>query len=143
TAVRPSATVVSNETATYTFSGSGRLSGPTGLTKEGAGKLILDNTGTNDFFGPMAINAGTVQMGNNTAGGSFGAGVVANNATLAFARSDNAVFNTAISGSGTVRQDGPGILTLSGNSTYTGPTVVAQSTLKAGSGTAFGAADNG
>ena len=142
TAVRPSATVVSNEAATYTFGGSGKLSGPTGLTKEGAGTLILDNTGTNDFFGPMALNAGTVQIGNNSAGGSFGAGVVANNATLAFARSDNAVFNTAISGSGTLRQDGPGVLTLSGNSSFTGPAVVAQSTLKAGSGTALGTADN-
>jgi fibronectin-binding autotransporter adhesin len=142
TAVRPSATVVSNEIATYTFAGSGKLSGPTGLTKEGAGTLILDNTGTNDFFGPMAITTGTVQIGNNSAGGSLGAGLVANNATLAFARSDNAVFDTSISGSGTLRQDGPGILTLSGNSTFTGPTVVAQSTLKAGSGTAFGTADN-
>jgi fibronectin-binding autotransporter adhesin len=142
TTLLPGTVVVSNETVTYTFIGTGKLSGPTGLTKEGAGTLILDGTGTNDFFGPMSINSGTVQVGNNSTGGSLGAGVVANNATLAFARSDDANIATAISGNGTVRQDGPGVLTLSGNSTFTGPTVVAQSTLKPGGPGAFGTADS-
>jgi autotransporter-associated beta strand protein len=141
TILQPSATVVSNS-ATYTFTGPGKLSGPTGLTKEGAGTLILDNTGTNDFFGPLNINGGTLQVGNNSAGGSLGLGVVVNSATLAFARSDAVTISTPISGAGTVVQNGPGTVTLSGNSTFTGPTVVAQATLKAGSGTAFGTADN-
>src|SRR4030095_15272573 len=141
TILQPSATVVSNS-APYTFTGPGKLSGPTGLTKEGAGTLILDNTGTNDFFGPLNINGGTLQVGNNSAGGSLGLGVVVNSATLAFALSDAVTISTPISGAGTVVQNGPGTVTLSGNSTFTGPTVVAQATLKAGSGTAFGTADN-
>ena len=144
TTLLPSAVTVSNETATYTFAGSGKISGPTGLTKDGAGTLILNNSGTNDFFGPFTINAGTVQVGNNSANGSLGADGVINNANLTFARSDNATIANPISGSATatLTQNGPGVLTLSGNSTFSGPVVVAQSTLKAGSATALGSADN-
>ena len=132
---------MNNETAAYTFAGPGKISGPTGLTKEGAGTLILNNSGTNDFFGPFIINAGTVQVGNNSASGSLGADGVINNGSLVFARSDNATIENPISGTGTLTQNGAGVLTLSGNSTFTGPTVVAQSTLRAGSSTAFGSAD--
>jgi fibronectin-binding autotransporter adhesin len=144
TTVLPSAVTVSNETATYTLGGLGKISGPTGLTKDGAGTLILNNSGTNDFFGPFTINAGTVQIGNNSANGSLGADGVINNANLTFARSDNATIANPISGSanGTLTQNGPGVLTLSGNSTFSGPVVVAQSTLKAGSAAAFGSADS-
>lgn len=138
TTVLPSATTVSNNLTTFTMTGTGKISGPTGLTKDGTGTLILDNSGTNDFFGPFTINEGTVQIGNNSANGSLGADGVVNNSTLAFARSDNAVISNPMSGTGAVTQNGPGVLTLSGNSTYSGPTVVAQSTLKAGSATAFG-----
>jgi autotransporter-associated beta strand protein len=141
TTVLPSAVTVNNEAATYTFTGTGKISGPTGLTKDGAGMLILDNSGTNDFFGPFTINAGTVQVGNNSAGGSLGIDGVINNGNLIFARSDNAVIPNPISGTGSFTQNGPGVLTLSGNSTFTGPATVAQSTLKAGSSTALGAAD--
>jgi autotransporter-associated beta strand protein len=141
TTVLPSATTVSNNLTTFTLSGAGKISGPTGLTKDGTGTLILDNSGANDFFGPFAINEGTVQVGNNSANGSLGADGVINNSTLAFARSDNATIPNPISGTGAITQNGPGTLTLSGSSTYSGPTVVAQSTLKAGSATAFGTAD--
>jgi fibronectin-binding autotransporter adhesin len=138
TTVLPSAVTVSGA---YTFAGPGKISGPTGLTKEGAGVLILNNSGTNDFFGPFVINGGTVQVGNNSANGSLGADGVINNGNLTFARSDNAVIANPISGGGTLTQNGTGVLTISGNSTFTGPTVVEQSTLRAGSSTAFGSAE--
>jgi fibronectin-binding autotransporter adhesin len=141
TTVLPSAVTVSNETGAYTFAGPGKISGPTGLTKDGAGTLILNNSGTNDFFGPFAINAGTVQVGNNSANGSLGADGVINNGNLVFARSDNATIANPISGTGSLTQNGPGVLTLSGNSTFSGLAVVAQSALKAGSSTALGSAD--
>jgi autotransporter-associated beta strand protein len=141
TTVLPSAVTVHNDAAIYFFEGPGKISGPTGLTKEGTGLLVLNNSGTNDFFGPFTINAGTVQVGANSANGSLGADGVINNGNLIFARTDNATIANPISGTGTLTQNGPGALTFSGNSTFSGPTVVAQSTLKAGSSTALGSAD--
>ena len=139
TTVLPSAVTVSNETATYTFSGPGKISGPTGLTKDGAGVLILNNSGTNDFFGPLTINAGGVQVGDNSANGSLGADGVINNSALAFVRSDNATIANSISGSGAISQAGAGVLTLSGNnSAFTGSILIVKGTLKAGSSTALG-----
>lgn len=143
TTLQPGAVAVSNEVMNYTFNGAGNLSGPTGLTKDGAGTLVLDNSGVNDFFGPMAINAGTLQVGNNDANGSLGLGSVANGSALTFARSDAATVANAISGAGTLTQNGSGVLTLSGDSTFTGPAVVAQGTLKTGSALALGAVDGG
>ena len=141
TTVLPSAVTVSNETSSYIFLGEGKISGPTGLTKDGAGTLVLDNSGTNDFFGPFTINAGTVQVGSNSTRGSLGADGVINNGNLSFARNDNVVIGNPISGTGTITQTGPGVLTLSGNNTFTGPAVVAQNSLKAGSATALGTGD--
>ena len=49
TALSPLVATVDNSTKTYTFTGSGRLSGPAGLSKQGSGTLIFANSGTNDF----------------------------------------------------------------------------------------------
>jgi autotransporter-associated beta strand protein len=62
TTLSPDGILVNNPTKIYTFNGSGALSGPTGLTKQGAGTLILANSGANTFTGPVAIEGGTVQL---------------------------------------------------------------------------------
>lgn len=49
--------------------------------------------------------------------------------TLAFNHTDDVVFNSPISGNGTVIKDGSGTTTLGGLLTYTGPTVVTEGTL--------------
>src|SRR6185369_559077 len=49
--VSPASVVVDADTANYTLSGAGKISGGTGLTKEGAGTLILNTT--NDFTGTV------------------------------------------------------------------------------------------
>ena len=49
--------------ATYTFNGSGILSGPAVLTKRGGGSLVVANSGTNDFTGAIQIEAGKIQIG--------------------------------------------------------------------------------
>jgi autotransporter-associated beta strand protein len=60
TNLSPSAITLKNSAKNYTFAGSGGLSGPTGLTKNGTGSLTITNTGTNTFTGAVAINQGAV-----------------------------------------------------------------------------------
>ena len=62
TTLSPASITVSNASENYTFTGSGAISGPAGLTKNGSGTLTLANSGTNTFSGPVAINAGTVRL---------------------------------------------------------------------------------
>lgn len=62
TVLSPDGVLVSNVVKTYTFTGTGILSGPTGITKQGAGTLILANSGANNFTGPVAIQGGTMQL---------------------------------------------------------------------------------
>ncbi len=59
--ITPASIVVANPTKDYTFAGTGKLGSATGITKSGAGVLILSNTGGNDFTGTTAINGGTLR----------------------------------------------------------------------------------
>ncbi|MFD9901908.1 beta strand repeat-containing protein, partial [Mesorhizobium sp. NPDC059025] len=110
--------------------GEGRFSGiigPSGfstisLEKIGTGTLML--TGANGYAGGTTISAGTLQLGDGGTTGSI-IGDVVNNATLAFDRSDVMTFDSAVSGSGTIRQIGSGTLKLGGDSSaFTGQTFV-------------------
>ncbi|MFO1096899.1 MAG: autotransporter domain-containing protein [Xanthobacteraceae bacterium] len=101
---------------------SGGISGTGGsLVKEGSGTLTL--TGANNYTGGTTISAGTLQLGNGGASGSI-VGDVANNATLAFNRSDALTFGGLISGTGSVQQIGTGTTILTNNNAYTGATAV-------------------
>ncbi len=131
-----------NATRNYTFTGAGRLTGPTGITKDGSGTLILANDGANDYQGNTTINAGTLQVGNGGTSGNLSASPVANNAALVFNRSDDYTFAGEISGGGTVEQRGPGVLTLSAVNTYTGNTLITAGTLRPTATTALGDAAN-
>ncbi len=59
--VGPTSMTISNNAKTYTFSGSGTISGPTGLLKLGSGTAILNLT--NNSLGNTVISNGTVQLG--------------------------------------------------------------------------------
>ncbi|TCR68219.1 autotransporter-associated beta strand repeat-containing protein [Bosea sp. BK604] len=102
-----------------------------GLTKQGAGTLIL--TGTNTFDGGMTINAGTLQLGN---GGTTGwiVGDVTSNGVLAINRSDTVIFGNVVSGAGALHQTGIGTLVLTGTNTYTGGTTINAGVLQIGNG---------
>ena len=98
------------------------LSGADGLAKSGAGRLTL--SAANDYTGDTTINAGTLQIGNGGASGTLGSGIVTNNASLVFNRSDSLTVGNVINGTGSLTQNGAGTLTLSGGNGYAGGTTV-------------------
>ena len=125
----------------YTFSGSGSIAGPGGLTKSGNGTLVLDLT--NSYAGSTLIQSGVVQLGNGDDMGTFGLGPVTNQAAIVLNRSDAAgVVANAITGAGSITSIGVGTVTLGGASDYTGLTTVSAGTLKLGSATALGSASS-
>jgi autotransporter-associated beta strand protein len=110
-----------------TYSGvSGGIGGSGSVTKVGIGKLIFSSNNT--YTGGTTISAGTLQIGADGTAGSV-TGNITNNADLVFKRSNNATYSDTISGAGNVTQAGTGILTLSGNQTYTGSTTVSSGSL--------------
>jgi autotransporter-associated beta strand protein len=108
--VSPASIVFSNNAVAYDVgtSGSGVLSGSTGVTKEGSGTVSL--SGTNNYTGPTVINNGTLQVGNGGVSGilSVASAITVNaGGTLAFNTStiQNGV-NNNISGTGIVNKSG-------------------------------------
>lgn len=116
----------------YVFAG--EITGTGEVQQIGSGTTIL--TGDSSYTGLTAIADGTLQIGD---GGDTGTIVsdVLNDGALVFNRSDEYNFGGAISGTGRVEQIGGGILTLSGNNSYSGTTNVAEGILRAGSSQAF------
>jgi len=137
--------VTVNAASDYAFassSGQGALNGQAALNKSNSGRLTIDLT--NSLSGPVTISGGTLQVGNNDALGSLGSGPVTNNATLSISRGD-ATLNVAnaIRGTGTVSFDGNGAVTVTGNNTYSGNTLVNAGIVFLASPTGFGATNVG
>ena len=109
--------------------------GTTSLNKNGTGKWVLTNNNT--ATGAVLISNGTLQLGNGGSSGTV-AGVITNNGTLVFNRSDNYVYSGAISGTGTLNQTGSGALILTGSNTCSGGTIVSNGTLQIGNSGASG-----
>jgi fibronectin-binding autotransporter adhesin len=137
TTLHPGSVTVNNNTKLYTITGSGGVNSLGGLTKQGSGTLVLQNSGANSFASGAVVSSGTLQIGN---GGTSGAlsGNISDNAAVVFNRSDNLTADGDISGSGSVSKNGAGVLTLSGNNTFNGAVTVAQGTLQGGSSSALG-----
>jgi outer membrane autotransporter protein len=133
-----------------------------GLIKIGTGTLTL--SGANTYTGPTMVNAGTLQAGavntfssasafmvasgatldlagfNQTIGSLAGAGSVTLGAATLTTNGDDSdtTFSGTISGSGRLVKVGEGTLTLSGNNSYQGGTIVSAGTLAVGSSRALG-----
>ena len=114
------ANVASLQTIGQSISGGGTLS------KVGSGNLTL--TAANLYTGSTLISAGTLQLGDGTAGDDgmlSGTGGVVNNSVLAFKLSGSQNYADVISGSGSLVKLGTGSLTLSNtNNSYSGGTTV-------------------
>jgi autotransporter-associated beta strand protein len=108
--------------------------GTISLSISGTGPIQVNNgtltlSGANTYAGGTTISAGTLQVGAGGTSGSIGTGNVTDHGVFVFNRSDGVTFTNVISGSGSLVQNGTGMLTLSGANTYTGPTTVSNGTL--------------
>ncbi|WP_083036742.1 autotransporter-associated beta strand repeat-containing protein [Achromobacter ruhlandii] len=97
----------------------------------GAGTLTL--TGDHTYTGRTTIIAGTLRIGDGGATGSL-AGNILNSAALVFDRADAASYAGIISGVGTVTKRGTNTLTLTGENTHSGQTLVEGGVLRLGDG---------
>jgi fibronectin-binding autotransporter adhesin len=107
----------------------GAISGGGSLRQASNCILTLSNNNVS-FTGPTTVNAGTLQLGSGGTTGSIDqSSSLTVTGTLAFNRSNNFTFALPITGTGGVNQVGTGTVTLSGTSSYTGPTNVSGGTL--------------
>ncbi|KAB2658097.1 hypothetical protein F9K94_07830 [Brucella tritici] len=135
-------TIETDDTANDTIVNGG-ISGAGGLTKSGAGTLVLakDNT----YVGDTTIAGGTLQLGNGGTTGKIQGNVntgadASNKGTLVFDMSSNPNFSGTISGFGSVEQSGSDTLTLKGINTYSGGTTINSGTLAVSSDPNMGSA---
>lgn len=146
-ALQPGSVTVTANANNYVFNdgvggGAGKLSGAGGITKNGTSTLTIATANNNT--GPTVINGGVLQVGNASTIGDLGSGNVTNNAALVFNQTDSHTQSGAISGTGSLTQNGGGTLTLATDNTYSGPTTIASTAaIQVGVGGAAGSLGSG
>ncbi|MEO7066879.1 MAG: autotransporter-associated beta strand repeat-containing protein, partial [Rhodanobacter sp.] len=131
--ITDNAALVFAQNSAGTFAGV--VSGIGSLSQSGSGVLTL--TGANSYTGGTTISAGTLQ-GNTTSL----QGDITNNAALVFNQNSAGTFAGVISGSGSLTQNGTGVLTLSGANSYTGGTTITSGTLLGNATSLYGSITN-
>ncbi|PZQ57805.1 MAG: hypothetical protein DI570_19500 [Phenylobacterium zucineum] len=144
------------DTAGHDLVLSGVVAGEGRLIKTGEG--VLELKGVNTFKG-VTVNQGVLAIGADTALGAEGADLVINSGTIrstgdstilrkislsgasaTFDTQDHdLVISSVIDGGGVLEKVGTGVLTLSGENTYTGDVAIRQGTLKIDSAKSLGA----
>ena len=97
------------------------------LTQTGHGLVTL--TAANTYGGGTIVSGGTLQLGDGLSNNGSVVGNITDDATLVFANPSPQQFAGAISGTGSVSENGTATLTLSGSNSYSGPTNVNAGTL--------------
>ena len=109
----------------YKFTQQGIVTGTKGLTKEGAGTLIINSE--NDYQGGTAIGEGKLIL---TDTGSLGTGsAVLNNGTFEINNNDERAFSAVIAGEGDFVKSGTGTLTLTAPNTFSGDMDIMEGTV--------------
>ena len=108
------------------------------VTKSGSFNLYL--TGDNTFTGTLTSMGGLVHVGVGGVSGSLTSDVVLStpSSELVFNRYDDITYGGSISGAGAVNQFGAGVLTLTGNNTFTGGLDITSGTVSVSSAAALG-----
>jgi fibronectin-binding autotransporter adhesin len=148
----PASFLITNVAKSYTFQGPGRVSGITGVTKNGSGAATMAFTG-NDYTGSTIINDGTLTASGGTAIGDTSAVTLANatganlviattetigslsgggatggnvnlGATLVINGSSSTTFGGQATGSGWFQLQGTGSMTVTGNVSSAGQVFV-------------------
>lgn len=113
----------------WTLGGNVTMSGSSAATESILGHLTLGGTLLNSpGSGATIASGGELTLGTGGAGGSV-TGNIVNNGLLEFNRSDSAIFNNQITGSGTMLQDGTGTTILTGTGSTQGNVSVNAGTL--------------
>ncbi|WET38901.1 autotransporter-associated beta strand repeat-containing protein [Citrobacter enshiensis] len=128
--------------ATLTLQGNisetGRYRGTNGMTKAGSGTLVLDNVSYSSSGAGtvLDVRGGVLQIGSGGTRGTISSTPVTlvANSSLAFNRSDTSIYAGGISGAGYLQQIGSGTTILTGDSTFTGGTIISAGTLQLGNG---------
>lgn len=96
------------------------ITGATGFTKSGAGKLILGNE--HNVLGDLTVFEGTLAVGKGGIEGTLSANAfIAGGAALEFNHSNIEIYDDVLSGTGLLKVDSPGGLKLTANSSgFTG-----------------------
>ena len=113
------------------YSGTSSVSGTADYSGAVGGTVVVDAGGVANFSG--SIDSLTVSAGgqaNLNDGASLAQSTLTNNGLVAFNQSSNSAISTAITGSGAFQKLGSGILTVTGNNTFTGATTVSAGGLK-------------
>ncbi len=122
------------------ISGPGSMNFPLGKTGSTTTVALTTN---NSYAGTTTVGASSIlNVGAGGANGTLGAGNTTDNGTLIISRTGSYSYNKIISGTGSLTKSASGTLTLTGASTYSGPTTNTTGALfinnTSGSGTGTG-----
>jgi autotransporter-associated beta strand protein len=135
-ALAPRAVTVNASLLDYVFEAVGKLTGGMTLTKTGTKKLIIRNTGGNDFTGLTRIQQGTLEIGDGvTAGaGALGSGDIVNDATLVLNRPDDFTINGVITGAGGIVKNTGATVSFANSVSLNGPLAIGNGALRFNAG---------
>ncbi|GAA5117793.1 autotransporter-associated beta strand repeat-containing protein [Luteolibacter yonseiensis] len=138
TTVSPVAITVNNTDKAYAFGGPGKITGATGITKNGTNTLTI-STPANDYQGGTVINAGTLRLGDGvTVGGGSITGSIVNSGTLVLNRPDDHVLTNTITGEGTLEKAANNTVTIGSVNTGSPHVLTAGKLLFNNGGSLFG-----